>query len=105
MPSLFEPCGLNQLYSHAYGSIPIVSRVGGLKDSVHESPDYNHLTGFVFEPGEHHSLNFALDRALTLYNNKPAFQMVRKNIMQKDWGWEKSEKEYERIYKRAISKV
>lgn len=104
MPSLFEPCGLNQMYSHAYGTIPIVSRVGGLKDSVHESSDYAYLTGFVFEPGQHHSLNYALERALTLYYNKEALSMVRKNIMKINWGWENSEKKYEKIYLRAIQK-
>jgi len=104
MPSLFEPCGLNQMYSHSYGTIPIVSRVGGLKDSVHESWDYAHLTGFVFEPGQHHSLNFALERALTLYYDKEALNMVRKNIMKIDWSWQQSEKRYEKIYERAIHK-
>lgn len=104
MPSLFEPCGLNQLYSHSYGTIPIVSRVGGLKDSVTESGDYHHQTGFVFEPGQHHSLNFALERANTLFNDKEAFNTIRKNIMNIDWGWEHSERKYEKIYLKAIKK-
>ena len=102
MPSLFEPCGLNQLYSHTYGSIPIVSRVGGLKDTVNESEDINYLTGFVFEPGLSHSLNYALSRAADLYNRKDDLKRVRKNIMSLDWSWKKSESEYIEIYREAI---
>jgi starch synthase len=104
MPSLFEPCGLNQLYSHIYGAIPIVSRVGGLKDSVIESIDPNFQTGLIFEPGEDHSLNYALERANTLFNNKVAFHQVRKNIMHLDWSWKKSAGEYRKLYLRAIEK-
>jgi starch synthase len=104
MPSLFEPCGLNQMYSHAYGSVPIVSRVGGLKDSVVELWDKKQSTGFVFEPGVKHSLNYALDRALTLYYDKPELNETRKRIMKLDWSWEKGASEYLAVYKRAIEK-
>lgn len=104
MPSLFEPCGLNQFYSHIYGAIPIVSRVGGLKDSVNESDLIEYFTGFVFEPGADHSLNYALDRAFQLYNNKEKFSKIRKNIMKLDWSWENSHKKYTEIYNRAIAK-
>ena len=84
MPSLFEPCGLNQLYSHGYGSIPIVSRIGGLKDSVQESAEIQYLTGFLFEPGLDHSLNYALARAFDLYSRKEDLSVVRKKIMNLD---------------------
>ncbi|MCB1143555.1 MAG: glycogen synthase [Leptospiraceae bacterium] len=104
MPSLFEPCGLNQMYSQVYGTVPIVSRVGGLKDSVREDPDLNFSTGLVFEPGQDHSLAFALDRASTLYYNKDGLHKVRSNIMNLDWSWKNSEMEYHRIYEKAISK-
>ena len=104
MPSLFEPCGLNQLYSHAYGSIPIVSRIGGLKDSVQESAEIQYLTGFLFEPGQDHSLNYALARAYDLYSRKEDLSIVRKKIMNLDWSWKRREIEYERLYKKALSK-
>ncbi len=104
MPSLFEPCGLNQLYSHAYGSIPIVSRIGGLKDSVNESSEVEYLTGFLFEPGIDHSLNYALARANDLYHRKEDLSLVRKNIMGIDWSWKQREVEYEKLYKKALLK-
>jgi len=104
MPSLFEPCGLNQFYSHIYGSVPIVSRVGGLKDSVIESDLVEYFTGFIFEPGVDHSLNYALDRALSLYYDKERFMKVRKNIMAIDWSWEKSLHIYTEVYKKAVAK-
>lgn len=104
MPSLFEPCGLNQLYSHAYGAIPIVSRVGGLKDTVHETPDIENFTGFVFEPGQDWSLNEALDRACHLYYDKPRFHRARQNVMSLDWSWEKRVDQYKKLYERARKK-
>lgn len=104
MPSLFEPCGLNQMYSHAYGTIPIVSRVGGLKDSVIESWDRKQSTGFVFEAGEDHSLSYALDRALSLYYDRDIFNEKRVRIMNLDWSWKNGSSEYLRLYKQAIKK-
>ena len=98
MPSLFEPCGLNQLYSQVYGSIPIVSRVGGLKDSVVENK-----TGFVFEAGLEHSLNYALERAFSLYQNPEEFYTMRKRIMQIDWSWKNGLEALDKIYKRALA--
>jgi starch synthase len=97
MPSLFEPCGLNQLYSQVYGSIPIVSRVGGLKDSVTENK-----TGFVFEAGLEHSLNYALERALSLYQNPDEFYATRTRIMQIDWSWKKGIEAFDNTYKKAL---
>ncbi|WP_109022123.1 glycogen/starch synthase [Leptospira kobayashii] len=104
MPSLFEPCGLNQLYSHAYGTIPIVSRVGGLKDTVVESSQNKYYTGIVFEPNDPSSLGYALERAETLYKDKIKFYEVRENIMKQDWSWKNRMGEYETVYKRAIAK-
>jgi starch synthase len=104
MPSLFEPCGLNQLYSHAYGSIPIVSRVGGLRDSVHETENVDHLTGFIFEPGDHYSLNYALARAADLFKRKSDLKKVRTNIMKLDWSWKNSDRKFKEIYQRAVFK-
>lgn len=104
MPSLFEPCGLNQLYSHAYGSIPIVSRVGGLKDTVIEDPyDLYMNTGLLFEPGDHHSLDYALERANTLYNNSQQLIDIRSRIMKLDWSWSNRFKEYTNVYKSMLA--
>ncbi|MCC5813189.1 MAG: glycogen synthase [Leptospira sp.] len=105
MPSLFEPCGLNQMYSHRYGTVPIVSRVGGLKDTVVEDPfDIENSTGIIFEPGESHSLDFALDRANTLFKDTERFKNMQKRIMNLDWSWKSRVGEYYRVYNSAIRK-
>ncbi len=102
MPSLFEPCGLNQLYSHAYGSIPIVSRVGGLRDSVDESIFMERQTGIVFEPKDPGSLAYALERAETLYKDQAKFRTIREQIMRLDWSWKRRIPEYAKVYQKAI---
>lgn len=104
MPSLFEPCGLNQMYSQAYGTIPIVSRVGGLKDTVIEDPFVeSNRTGIVFEPGESHSLDFALDRANTLYEKQEEFNRMQKRIMELDWSWTKRVEEFYSLYEEIVA--
>ncbi|MEM7181673.1 MAG: glycogen/starch synthase [Spirochaetota bacterium] len=104
MPSLFEPCGLNQFYSHRYGSIPIVSRVGGLRDSVNESWDIQNFTGLVFESNDESSFSYALDRANSLYYDKQRFAQIRQNIMNLDWSWKTRVGDYLRVYQSAIAK-
>ncbi|MBM9592431.1 glycogen synthase [Leptospira sp. 201903075] len=101
MPSLFEPCGLNQMYSHAYGTIPIVSRVGGLRDTVEESSILEYKTGIVFEPNDVSSLGYALERAKDLFFSQER-DIVVKNIMNLDWSWEKRKIEYQSVYSKAI---
>ncbi|MCW7468662.1 glycogen/starch synthase [Leptospira kanakyensis] len=101
MPSLFEPCGLNQMYSHTYGSIPIVSRVGGLRDTVEESNLLKFKTGIVFEPNDVGSLGYALERARDLFESTDR-EIVVKNIMNLDWSWKKRKLEYDLIYSKAI---
>lgn len=101
MPSLFEPCGLNQMYSHVYGTIPIVSRVGGLRDTVEESSFLEYKTGIVFEPNDTSSLGYALERANDLFQSKER-DIVVENIMKLDWSWEKRKIEYQSVYFQAI---
>ncbi|TGK95718.1 glycogen synthase [Leptospira brenneri] len=101
MPSLFEPCGLNQMYSHNYGTIPIVSRVGGLKDTVEESNIPSYKTGIVFEPNDAGSLGYALERAKDLFGSQER-DIVVKNIMDLDWSWKKRKLEYDLVYTKAI---
>lgn len=105
MPSLFEPCGLNQMYSQVYGTIPIVSRVGGLKNTVIEDPYYEeNSTGFVFEPGLSHSLDYALDRVNTLYHSKERFYKMQERIMKKDWSWKTRMLEYDKLYENILNR-
>ncbi|GBF51720.1 glycogen synthase [Leptospira ryugenii] len=102
MPSLFEPCGLNQFYSQAYGSIPIVSRVGGLRDTVFESPLEHEFTGIVFEPGDVGSLGYALERSYTLYKDSPKLQRLQKKIMLIDSSWRQRITKYDAVYEKAL---
>jgi starch synthase len=98
MPSLFEPCGLNQMYSQAYGTIPIVTQVGGLVDTVSDAdanPDAG--TGLMFPPSAE-AFREALGRALKLFGDKERLAAVRKRGMNRDFGWQTAVQAYEKLY-------
>lgn len=102
MPSHFEPCGLNQMYSQSYGTIPIVSRVGGLVDTVvdaDESPKNG--TGLMCSPTAA-GLREALARALKLYADKPRYAAIQARGMSRDFSWQASAIAYEQLYKDSI---
>jgi len=102
MPSLFEPCGLNQMYSQAYGTVPLVSRVGGLVDTVidcGESPDTG--TGIMFAPTQE-GFNAGLQRALALFADKAKYAAVQKRAMQRDFSWKTAVAAYEQLYSNAL---
>jgi starch synthase len=102
MPSVFEPCGLNQMYSQVYGTVPIVSRVGGLFDTVTDadlSPATG--TGLMCDPNAA-SLRDALQRALALYADKPRYAAVQQRGMARDFSWQIAAKAYERMYQEAL---
>ena len=102
MPSRFEPCGLNQLYSLRYGTLPIVRRTGGLADSVSDldqNPETG--TGFVFDTLGGSEIEQAVRRALAWW---PALQVGRRNAMKGDYSWEKSAEAYARLYARGGSR-
>jgi starch synthase len=102
MPSLFEPCGLNQMYSQAYGTVPLVSRVGGLVDTVtdaDELPDAG--TGLTFAPTAE-GLADGLQRALKLFADKPGFAAVQQRGMKKDFSWKKAAQGYEQLYRDSL---
>jgi starch synthase len=107
MPSRFEPCGLNQMYSQRYGTPPIVHATGGLIDSVVDcQPDTlasGQASGFVFYEMSAIELMRAAQRALKVYRKKPMWQAVQTNGMKKDFGWHKSAEMYQAIYARVIS--
>lgn len=98
MPSRFEPCGLNQMYSLAYGTPPIVHHTGGLADTVNNATDQNiqsgDATGFVFYDPSRHALKSTILHALHLYQKKRTWQKVQKNGMQQDFNWSSSAKAY-----------
>ena len=104
MPSIFEPCGLNQLYSLAYGTLPIVRAVGGLKDTVIDyDQDPDNANGFMFyDPNPNQLLNI-LRRALLLYIEQPEEMLrLKKQAMQSHFYWSDSAKRYERLYHDAL---
>lgn len=106
MPSLFEPCGLNQLYSLRYGTLPIVHAVGGLRDTIFECP-INELTaeanGFVFHKPTAIELHHAICRGLDAYKQKDFFKQLQQNAMQRDSSWEQSALEYKALYESILN--
>ncbi len=102
MPSIFEPCGLNQMYSQIYGTVPVVSRVGGLIDTVidaDEHPDTG--TGLMGAPTTE-GLRDALERALKLFGNSARMIAVQKRGMAKDFSWKTAAAGYEKLYRESI---
>lgn len=105
MPSEFEPCGLNQIYSMAYGTLPIVRGVGGLKDTVHHYDDDPSIaTGFVFDEPTPTALLLTMLRALLLYaQNLNEIKRVQLHAMTENFCWEKAAGEYIELYHSALS--
>ncbi|MDD2659179.1 MAG: glycogen synthase GlgA [Methylococcales bacterium] len=102
MPSRFEPCGLNQLYSQRYGTVPIVRKTGGLADTVvdalPETLGNNTATGFVFKDATSGALMETIKRALIVYSQAKSWKQLQISGMQKDYSWNKSAKEYMALY-------
>ena len=102
MPSRFEPCGLNQMYSLRYGTVPVVRAVGGLADTVTDyTPGRSSATGFVFSDYAPAALLEALNRALALYPDRQRWRALQHAGMQQNHSWDRSAREYVKIYERA----
>jgi len=103
IPSKYEPCGLTQMYSLRYGTIPVVRSTGGLKDSVVEFNAQN-LTGNGFRFDEYRTKDLiqALDRALTFYQKEPYWSALRQQAMKSNFSWEKSASDYLDLYLKII---
>ena len=105
MPSQYEPCGLNQLYSLRYGTIPVVRGVGGLEDTITDvTKEPESGTGFKFYDYTDKAMLEAVSRALKVYKNKDAWISLVKRCMDEDFSWQRSAKEYMGLYKKAIEK-
>ena len=102
MPSRYEPCGLNQMYSQRYGTVPIVRKTGGLADTVRP---FNRATGrgtgFVFEHYTSEGLEWALVQALRTWNDPVSYRQVQRNGMAEDFSWQRRIREYESLYART----
>jgi starch synthase len=105
MPSLYEPCGLNQMYSLKYGTVPIVRRTGGLADSVQMwDPHTRQGTGIVFNDYDAPAVRWALHTALDLYRDRTAWTQLMRNGMAQDFSWDRQSREYVRVYEGLIGK-
>ncbi len=103
MPSRSEPCGLSQMIAMRYGTIPIVHTVGGLKDTVEPyNPQNKTGTGITFQSYNAYDMLDAIRRALSIYNDKNQWRILRKNAMSKDYSWEKSAKKYIEVYEEVL---
>jgi starch synthase len=100
MPSRFEPCGLNQMYSLRYGTVPVVRAVGGLEDTVEDWDGHERGTGFKF--GDYHpgALLWALRRALDAFQDRRAWSGIVARGMAQDFSWDASAARYEELFQR-----
>jgi starch synthase len=104
MPSRFEPCGLNQMYSQAYGTPPLVSPTGGLADSVVDaSADAVNGSGFVMKTSDAAGFAEALKRAQQAFRKPAEWRRIQLNGMGRSFGWEASAQRYVEVYERAIA--
>ncbi|MDX1699340.1 MAG: glycogen synthase GlgA [Melioribacteraceae bacterium] len=107
MPSHYEPCGLNQIYSLKYGTVPVVRKTGGLADTVQDWNEYNHYgqdigNGFSFYEYSGKALLDSVKRAINDFHNKPVWRKIQANGMEKDYSWKHSAEEYVKLYNRLF---
>lgn len=98
VPSRFEPCGLTQMISMHYGTLPIVRDTGGLKDSVIDS-----VNGFKFKLYNSSDLKSTISRALKFYNNKKTYEKMVSDALSADFNWKNSASEYKKLYRKLVS--
>jgi starch synthase len=101
MPSRFEPCGLNQMYSQRYGTLPIVRSTGGLRDTVRDALEPDGC-GFVFEAPTPSALQQTLLRALEAWRDKPSWRTLQKRAMRRDFSWRTAAKRYTEQYENLL---
>jgi starch synthase len=103
MPSRFEPCGLNQMYSQRYGAIPIVRVTGGLDDTITDlTENESKADGIKFREYSVRALAKAMRKALVIYENEPLLTHMRRNAMQADFSWERTGRDYVKAYRRIL---
>ncbi len=106
MPSLFEPAGLNQMYSMRYGTVPVVRATGGLDDTVDDvDPRTGRGTGFKFNEASGGALLATLARALAVYRDPEAWRALQRAGMERDFSWNASAREYVKVYRRAAARA
>jgi len=106
MPSRYEPCGLNQMYSLRYGAVPVVRATGGLADTVEEfDPRRGQGTGFRFDAFEPAEMLAALRRAIAIHRQAALWRQLQRNGMAQDFSWRASAERYERLYRAALARL
>lgn len=106
IPSLYEPCGMTQLYSLRYGTAPIVRETGGLADTISQyDPSTKEGVGFVFKSFSSDEFDAAILRALALYEDRDHWQTLMKNCMERDFSWRSAIVRYVEIYRQTLSKI
>ncbi|MCH9024825.1 MAG: glycogen synthase GlgA [candidate division Zixibacteria bacterium] len=104
MPSMFEPCGLNQMYSFKYGTPPVVHKVGGLADTVSEfDPETGEGNGFLFDKFNSNSMLAAIKRAIKLYKEKKTWTKLMKNGMKLKFSWDESARTYHALFENLVN--
>jgi len=102
MPSLYEPCGLNQIYSLKYGTVPVVRATGGLDDTIEEwNPEQGSGTGFKFSSKSAGALLGAIERALTALDDKEGWTKLMRNGMGQNYSWQGPARQYAAVYEEA----
>jgi len=104
MPSRFEPCGLNQMYSQRYGTLPIVRATGGLADTVVDA-SLPGGSGFVFSEPYQELLLATVNRAIKTFARPRTWRKLQTNAMRKDFSWKKPAKQYNQLYKKLRPKA
>ena len=106
MPSLFEPCGLSQLMSMRYGTLPIVRETGGLKDTVEPYNEFENTgTGFSFTEYNAHDMLHVIRYAYEIYNERPEqWKAMMKRAMEQNFSWDASAREYEKMYEEILAR-
>ena len=104
MPSLYEPCGLSQLFSLRYGTVPIVRETGGLNDTIISYNEFTEEgTGFTFANYNAHEMLDTISRALGFYGQKDIWETIIRNGMKQDFSWNKSAQEYMELYRKVLA--
>jgi starch synthase len=103
MPSRYEPCGLNQIYSLKYGTVPVVRATGGLDDTIEQwNPATNSGTGFKFQGTASYDFLVAVRWALVTFQNKQAWSTLQRNGMAQDFSWTRATEEYVNLYTELV---
>jgi starch synthase len=104
MPSRFEPCGMNQMYSQRYGTVPVANSTGGLVDTIEDDARSNtdRPTGFLMDDTTSGALVLAAERAVHAWREPRRWRSIQLNGMAKDFGWEKAARQYLEIYRTAL---